>query len=192
MKDTQTYPEIQTMQKIIDSDATALEELYNRYSQILFTLIKKIVEDKTIAEEILVEVFLIVWKKGKSFDQSTNNLYTWLVRLAYNKAVDRKKREISPDSLPEYTDEYENRFIIPILAKTIEAKDLESAIAVKPKFEDAMNKLTETQKYVINLAYYEGKTQSDIANQLNIPLPTVKSKIQVAMSNLKHNFGSGK
>jgi RNA polymerase sigma-70 factor (ECF subfamily) len=79
-----------------------------------------------------------------------------------------------------------------MLSKTIEAKDLESAMAVKPKFEDAMNKLTETQKYVINLAYYEGKTQSDIANQLNIPLPTVKSKIQVAMSNLKHNFGSGK
>jgi RNA polymerase sigma-70 factor (ECF subfamily) len=188
MEDTQTHP---TMQRIIDSDAAALEELYERYSQILFTLIKKIVEDKTIAEEILVDVFLIVWKKGKRFDQSTNNLYTWLVRLAYNKAVDRKKREHSPESLPEYTDEYEDRFIIPILAKTIEAKDLESAIAVKPKFEDAMNKLTETQKYVINLAYYEGKTQSDIANQLNIPLPTVKSKIQVAMSNLKHNFGSG-
>jgi RNA polymerase sigma-70 factor (ECF subfamily) len=192
MKDTQTYPEIQTMQKIIDSDAAALEELYDRYSQILYTLIHKIVEDIAVAEELLVAVFLLVWKKGKRFDLSTNNLYTWLVRLAYNKAIDRKKRETAPDSLPEYTDEYEERFIIPILGKTIESKDLESAMAVKPKFEDAMNKLTETQKYVINLAYYEAKTQTDIAYQLNIPLPTVKSKVQVAMSNLKHNFASGK
>ena len=192
MEDTQTHPEIQTMQKIIDSDAAALEELYDRYSQILYTLINKIVEDNAVAEELLADVFLLVWKKGDRFNLSTNNLYTWLVRLAYNKAVDRKKRETAPDSLPEYTDEYEDRFIIPILSKTIEAKDLESAMAVKPKFEDAMNKLTETQKYVINLAYYEGKTQSDIANQLNIPLPTVKSKVQVAMSNLKHNFVSGK
>ena len=192
MEDTQTHPEIQTMQKIIDSDAAALEELYDRYSQILYTLINKIIEDNAVAEELLADVFLLVWKKGNRFNLSTNNLYTWLVRLAYNKAVDRKKRETAPDSLPEYTDEYEDRFIIPILSKTIEAKDLESAMAVKPKFEDAMNKLTETQKYVINLAYYEGKTQSDIANQLNIPLPTVKSKVQVAMSNLKHNFASGK
>lgn len=192
MEDAQTHPEIQTMQEIVDADTAALEELYDRYSQILYTLIKKIVEDQTIAEELLKDVFLIVWKKGERFDQSTNNLYTWLVRLAYNKAVDRKKRELSTDSLPEYTEEYEDRFIIPILAKTIEAKDLESAMALKPRFEDAMHKLTETQQYVLNLAYYEGKTQSDIANQLNIPLPTVKSKIQVAMSNLKHNFGSGK
>jgi RNA polymerase sigma-70 factor (ECF subfamily) len=191
MEDIQSYPEIQTMQKVIDSDLEALEELYDRYSQILYTLIKKIIDDKAIAEELLADVFLLVWKKGKSFDLSTNNLYTWLVRLAYNKAVDRKKRETSPKSLPEYTDEYEDKFIIPKLAKTIEAKDLESAMALKPKFEDAMNKLTGTQKYVINLAYYEGKTQSDIANQLNIPLPTVKSKIQVALSNLKHNFTTG-
>jgi RNA polymerase sigma-70 factor (ECF subfamily) len=192
MEDTQTHPEIQTMQKVIDSDATALEELYDRYSQILYTLTKKIVDDKTVAEELLVDVFLLVWKKGNSFDLATNNLYTWLVRLAYNKAVDRKKRKISPEALPEYTDEYEDKFIIPKLSKTIEAKDLESVMGVKLKFEDAVNKLTETQKYVINLAYYEGKTQSDIANQLNIPLPTVKSKVQVAMSNLKHNFASGK
>ena len=74
---------------------------------------------------------------------------------------------------------------------TIEAQDLESAFSAKDKFENALNKLTGAQKYVINLAYYEGKTQNDIASQLNIPLPTVKSKIQVSLSNLKHNLVTG-
>ena len=191
MEDIKQNSEIQIMQRVIESDTQALEELYDRYSQILYTLIKKVVIDKDVAEQVLADVFLIVWKKGKSFDFSTQNLYAWLVLLAHSKAVDRKKRDASSDNLPEYTEEYEDKFIIPKLSKSIEAQDLESAFSAKDKFENALNKLTGAQKYVINLAYYEGKTQNDIASQLNIPLPTVKSKIQVSLSNLKHNLVTG-
>ncbi|MDH3269255.1 MAG: sigma-70 family RNA polymerase sigma factor [Ignavibacteria bacterium] len=177
MEDIKLNSEIQIMKRVIESDEKALEELYDLYSQILYTLINKVVNNKDGSEEVLADVFLLVWKKGKSFDFTTQNLYAWLVLLAHNKAVDRKKRDSSPDDLPEYSDEYEDKFIIPKLSKSIEAQDLESAFSVKDKFENALNKLTGAQKYVINLAYYEGKTQNDIANQLNIPLPTVKSKI---------------
>ena len=188
MENIKSQLEIQLMQKIIEADSKSLEELYDRYSQILYSLIKKIVLDKNVAEEVLANVFLLVWKKGERIDFSTYNLYTWLVSLAHNIAIDRKKRDASSESLPEYTEEYEDKFIIPTISNSIEANDLEKAMSAKAKFGNAMNKLTSAQKYVINLAYYEGKTQTDIANHLNIPLPTVKSKIQVALSNLKLNF----
>lgn len=187
-----SHLEIQLMQKIIETDSKSMEDLYDRYSQILYSLIKKIVIDKSVAEEELANVFILVWKKAEKIDFSTYNLYTWLISLAHNKAIDRKIREASSEGLPEYTEEYEDNFIIPKISKSIEANDLEKALSVKVKFGNAMNKLTSAQKYVINLAYYEGKTQTDIANQLNIPLPTVKSKIQVALSNLKLNFVSEK
>ena len=192
MENVKSHLEIQLMQKIIEGDSKSLEELYDRYSQILYSLIKKIVIDKSVAEEVLANVFSLVWKKGERLDFSIYNLYSWLVSLAHNKAIDRKKRDASLEGLPEYTEEYEDNFIIPKISKSIEANDLEKAMSAKVKFGNAMNKLTSAQKYVINLAYYEGKTQSDIANQLNIPLPTVKSKIQVALSNLKLNFATEK
>ena len=192
MEDTKSHFEIQTVQKVIESDSKALEELYDRYSRILYSLIKKIVTNKAVAEEVLADVFLLLWKKGERIDFSTYNLYTWLVTLTHNKAIDRKKRDASLEDLPEYTEEYEDKFIIPKISNSIEAKDLDGALSVEVKFRNAMNNLTDAQKYVINLAYFEGKTQSDIANQLNIPLPTVKSKIQVALSTLKLNLTTGK
>ncbi|MEJ2193478.1 MAG: hypothetical protein P8X73_01305, partial [Ignavibacteriaceae bacterium] len=71
------------MQKTIEGDSKSLEELYDRYSQILYSLIKKIVIDKSVAEEVLANVFSLVWKKGERLDFSIYNLYSWLVSLAH-------------------------------------------------------------------------------------------------------------
>ena len=97
----------------------------------------------------------------------------------------------NPDVMPEYNDDYEDRFIIPRLSKSIDPLDLSKALSVKDNFEEALNKLTDAQNFVLYLAYYEGKTQGEIANQLNIPVATVKSKIKVSLMNLKQNLVSG-
>jgi RNA polymerase sigma-70 factor (ECF subfamily) len=179
------------MNKVGDYDSKALEELYDRYSPILYSLIKKIVEDKTKAEEVLADVFVIVWKNKNSSNISVANVYTWLVTLARNKAVDNKRRGESSEGMPEYNDDYEDRFIIPRLSRSIDPLDLNKALSVKDNFEEALNKLTDAQNFVIYLAYYEGKTHSEIAKQLNIPVVTVKSKIKVSLLNLKQNLVSG-
>lgn len=179
------------MLKVAESDSQALEELYDRYSPLLYTLIKKIVDDKNIAEEVLTDVFVIIWRKISKFNFENDSVYTWLVTLTRNKAVDRLRRDQSDEELPEYNDEYEDDFILPQLSEEIEPIDINNANSAKEKFEEALNKLTDAQKYVIYLAYYDGKTQQEIAKKLNIPLPTVKSKIQVAMSNLKQNLLKG-
>jgi len=93
--------------------------------------------------------------------------------------------------MPEYNDDYEDRFIIPRLSKSIDPLDLNKALSVKDNFEEALNRLTDAQNFVLYLAYYEGKTQGEIANQLNIPVATVKSKIKVSLLNLKQNLVSG-
>lgn len=191
MEDNKIITDTQIMSKIKEYDSKALEELYDRYSPILYTLIKKIVPDQTVAEEVLADIFVILWKKGKYFELSNENLYTWLIILARNKAVDRKIRDSKLKELPEYSDDFEEETIIPKISKSIDPIELSKVQAEKEKFEGAMNKLTEAQKYVINMAFYDGKTQGEIASELNIPLTTVKSKIQVALSNLKINFVSG-
>jgi RNA polymerase sigma-70 factor (ECF subfamily) len=191
LEDYKSFTDSQLMQKVSEYDSKSLEELYDRYSPILYTLIKKIVADQKIAEEVLTDIFVIVWEKSRKIDLPINNVYTWLITLARNKAIDRKRRDESTEELPEYNDDYENDYVIPRLSKFIDPLDLNNALSVKENFEGALNDLTDAQQYVLYLAYYEGKTENEIAKKLNIPLPTVKSKIKVALTSLKHNLITG-
>lgn len=177
--------DFELMQKISSKDSKALELLYDRYSPILYTLINKIVRSRDIAEEVLADVFLIIWKKYYMFDMATENVYAWLITLARNKAIDAKKRMYG-QLAAEYTDDYEDEFILPSLSKEIDPLDLMTALELRPNVDKAFQALTDAQRYVLNLAYYEGMTEKEIAERLNIPVPTVKSKIRIAISNLKN------
>ena len=176
------------MQRVNVNDSKALEALYNRYSPLLYTLIKKIVIDEEIAKDVLSDVFVIIWRKIDLFDFNSNNAYTWIVTITRNKAVDTIRRARNSSEMKPYNDEYENKEIIPKLSQTFDPLDLETANNIKDGIEAALNKLTDAQKFVINLAYYEGLTQKEIAERLKIPIPTVKSKIKIALSNLKDNL----
>jgi RNA polymerase sigma-70 factor (ECF subfamily) len=173
--------------KVAGYDSKALEELYNRYSPILYTLIKRIIQDAELAEEVLSDIFVIIWRKIDQFEFKTNNVYTWLITLARNKAVDTIVRKRSPELLPEYTDEYENERILPKLSTEIEPLELVKVMSINHAIKDTVSKLTDAQRYVIELAYYEGFNETEIAKKLNIPLPTLKSKIQLAMDRVMQN-----
>ncbi len=183
--------DIELMQRVASSDSKALEALYNRYSSLLFTIIKKIVNDEKIAEDVLCDVFVIIWQKINLFNFSAANVYTWLITLSRNKAVDALKRSKGEEVMDEYSEEYENRYIIPNLSPQIDPLDIKAALNLKENVERALKKLTDAQQYVLYLAYYEGLTQSEIALRLHIPLPTVKSKIKLALSNLRDNLIKG-
>ncbi len=183
--------DIELMQRVVAYDSKALEALYNRYSPILYTLIKKIVTDEAAAEEVLSDVFVIIWRKANRFDFSTGNVYTWIISLTRNKAVDYLKHQQVNGALKQYDDDFENKFILPKLSPAIDQLDIKTALHIKTNVETALNKLTDAQQYVIYLAYYEGLTQKEIAEKLNIPLPTVKSKIKIALGNLRDNLIKG-
>lgn len=186
-----TTSDIELMQRVASFDSKALEALYDRYSPLLFTLVKKIVSDEKLAEEVLSEIFAIIWQKIHLFDFKSGDVYTWLILLSRNKATDTLKRQNGGDVFGKYDDEYENNFIIPHLSPVIDVVDIQTALSIKDSFEAALNKLTDAQQYVIYLAFYEGLTQKEIATKLNIPLQTVKSKIIIALKNLRENLIKG-
>lgn len=179
------------MERILNNESRALEALYNRYSPILYTLVKKIIGDDRLIEEVVIDVFVIIWRKISYYNPKTANVYCWLVTLARNKAVDAVRRERNPEDQLEYDDDYENKFIIPRLSPQIDDLDLKTAMGIKKNVEEALHKLTDAQQYVIFLAYYEGLTQTQIAQKLKIPAQTVKSKIQIALGNLRDNLLKG-
>lgn len=176
--------------KVAGNNSKALEELYDRYSPVLFTLIKKIVQEKSVAEDLLSDIFVIIWQKINLFDSEAGNVYTWMINLARNKAIDYVKRNNNPEVMEEYSDEYENENIIPHLSSSAEPMDLDKVLSMKDKINDSFNKLTEAQQYVLNLAYYKGYNKEEIARELNIPLPTVKIKISLALGNLNKNVAA--
>ena len=171
------------MLKVAGYDSKALEQLYDRYSPILYTLIKKIVTDKDSAEEILSDVFVIVWRQIDQFDFKTSNVYTWLVSLARNKAIDALSRRVGK-LMPDYDDDFEKEHIIPKLSPEIQAVELSEVMEKKDKLTKALNSLTDAQKYVLELSYYGGMNLAEISAKMNIPAGTVKSKLQVAFGNL--------
>lgn len=184
--DTQ-LTDIELFQKISNRDSKALENLYDRYSPVLYTLVKRIVVEKELAEEILADIFVIIWQKSSMFNINSGNLFPWLINLTRNKALDIIRRDKSLIN-EEYTDEYEDSVIIPNLSSILPAGSLDKTFSYREKVYDAVHNLTEAQQYVLSLAYYDGLTESEIASKLNIPLLTVKSKIRVALNSVKENL----
>ena len=172
------------MLKVAGFDVEAFELIYDRYSPLIYSFIKKIVNEQELAENILVDTFKILWNRIDDFDFRNNNVYTWLVTLARNKSVDTLKRKKVNCDLPPYTDEYEKQYIIPNLSQEINALDLNEVLKMKNDVEEGFDKLTEAQRFVLKLVYFEGMNETEIAEQLHIPAPTVRSKLQVAMGNL--------
>ncbi len=187
-----------TIQKLTDKELleqvelrnkAALIELYKRYSKILYTLIKKITGNEEIASALLEEVFLIIWKKTPILLDEADSPYSMFIALARNRAVDSVRRNRNSLSASSYYDnEYEDKFIIPIISKEIDSIDISTAEKLLPMFKTALNNLTDAQKYVLYLAYYDGLTLEEIAQKLKIPIQTVRSKMKTAIYNLRDNL----
>jgi RNA polymerase sigma-70 factor (ECF subfamily) len=156
----------------------AFEQLYARYSPLLYSLVKKIVSEKDTAEKILVEVFLIFWKRIEDFEKQ--NVFTSLILLARNKALDYLKRQRKNSEMPEYDDDYERFNILPKLSSKIKPLRLQDAQKIKYEIGEMIKGLTDAQRYVLSLFFFEGLNEIEISLKLKIPLSTVKSKLQVA------------
>lgn len=189
MSDYKEDTDIEVFEKIVKNDSKALEELYLRYSPILYSLIKKIVKDVETSEEILLDVFTTVWEKIDLFSFKTGNVYTWLITLTRNMAVDYKQDQRNSNS--EFNVQQKDFYIVPILDPDIDSLSLDSAMKIKPEISAALDNLTEAQKYVLLLSYYEGYTLDQISENLNIPVSTVRTKVALALNKLKENLLGG-
>lgn len=172
--------------EVAKKDARALEQIYDKFSPLLFTLINRIVKDQALTVQVLSEVFAIVWLKADLILKSSDNFYLIMVNIAKNKAIDSIKRKNGSINQP-YTDDYENEFIIPKIFCKDEIS-LDFLMNEKESINLIFSQLTEAQFYVLSLSYFKGLTVNEIIKELNLPETTIKDKIKVAFSSLKDNM----
>jgi len=175
--------EIRLIERIVYRDEAALSELYDLYSRILYSLVLKIVKNQEEAEDILQSVFIKIWNKALSYNKSKGSVYSWLVTLARNSAIDKVRSKDYKANAAKISDIKE----VDIINDDPDYDGLNSAIANERAgfVGNALNQIPPEQKVVIELAYFEGLTQVEIAEKLNIPLGTVKTRIRQALIKLE-------
>ena len=169
---------------ITNGDEQALALLYERKCRLVYSLVHSLVNDISDAEEITQEVFLKVWSKADSFESAKGSVVSWIVTITRRKAIDRlksksfKKRSKEVVFSAEDIDNNPDRIYGSRNDNTVMSEEVKIV-------NNALNKLDESQRQVIQLSHYEGLSHSRIADQLNTPLGTVKSRIRNAVIQLR-------
>jgi RNA polymerase sigma-70 factor, ECF subfamily len=152
----------------------AFSYLYDNYSSALFNVVNTIVNSEEEAEDVLQNVFLKVWNNFDMYDSAKGRLYTWMLNIARNMAIDstRSKHEKVKSKIQSTSEiVYQKNSLIENENQTLEAIGVNTLLAY----------LKEDQRELINLAYYYGYTQDEISKKLNMPLGTIKTKIRQAL-----------
>jgi len=166
-------------------DSRALGELYDRYGRMAFGLILRMVQDRGIAEDLVQETFMRVWNRAASFDSEQGAVGPWLLAVARNRALDYLRyKGRRPESSID-AQETEN----PALFADVQADPLRFDVARQVKA--ALSRLTETQRQAIELAYFEGMSQTEIAERMRQPLGTVKTWMRRALQQMREELGGG-
>lgn len=154
----------------------AFSYLYDNYSGALYTIINQIVSDKEIASDVLQEVFVNIWKKIASYDPAKGRLFTWMLNIARNAAIDKVRSK-------GYRDNQRNQPIA-------EGENAGPEMGTNPVINDVglkkvLTTLNEEYRKLIDLSYFQGFTHEEIAKIMGIPLGTVKTRIRTAISQLR-------
>lgn len=161
-------------------DRKTIEYLYDKYSKALFTVISRIIVDKDIAEEVFHDAFIKITRKIDSYEESKGRLYTWMANICRNAAIDKtRSKEFSKDSKTNTIDQY-----VYGLESESGTSELVDGIGVK----ELLVNLNEEQRFVVECIYFKGFTHSEVAEEFDIPLGTVKSRIRAAINALKKNL----
>jgi RNA polymerase sigma-70 factor, ECF subfamily len=165
-------------------DPQALGELYDKYGRLAFSLIYRIVRDVGTAEDLVQETFLRVWNRSQGFDADRGALGGWLLAVARNRAIDYLRSAGGKMRNAVELEETEHPSLYMDLEKEVLNSDRTRHL------REAMEKLTPNQRSAIELAYFEGLSQTEIAERLGQPLGTVKTWVRMALKNLREALGS--
>lgn len=158
-------------------DALALQELHRRHAPAVFGLARRVLGDPVAAEDVLQEVFLLLWREPTRFDPERGSLRSFLLRIAHNRAVDRVRADTARGNRE---DRHERERPAPVGDVEREAWDLIRAEQIKA----AIAGLSPGEREAIMLAYYDGLSYREVARVLELPEGTVKSRIRLGMGKL--------
>ena len=171
------------MQLVRRGQASAFEVLYERHSQAAFSLAYRMVGSRGVAEDVVQEAFLAIWRSGGRYERSRGSVRTWLLGIVHNRAIDalrrsfvHEKRRASDEGLEERLESRERT--------DNEVARREEAATIR----SAMDALPAEQSHVIELAYFGGFTHTEIAEILGAPVGTVKGRMRLGLEKLRNQL----
>lgn len=177
MSNTVTYNEQELVLSLKAKDQQSFSYLYDNYSGALYSIVLQVVPDKELANDVLQEVFINIWRKIESYDATKGRLFTWMLNVARNLAIDMVRSKAYQNSqknqgMPE-TDFFDKDGSTTQLSV--------DNIGLKK----VVNKLKTEHRVLIDLAYFKGYTHEEIAELESLPLGTVKTRIRSALIQLR-------
>lgn len=170
------------MSRVAARDTAAFERLYDRHAPIVLGIAVKIVQDRAVGEEVLQETFWRVWSQAGTFDPHKGPLRAWLFSIARRQALDVLRRQnVRPQAA---RDEAEERLVELAVAEESVPEAAEQAIAAG-QLQDALERLSEEQQRVLELAYFQGLTRQEIASATGLPLGTVHTRARLGLQKLR-------
>ena len=161
-------------------EKVAVEALYDMYSASLFGVISRIVIDEYVAEDVLQETFVKIWNSFSSYSTEKGRLFTWMVNIARNLAIDKIRSK-------DFKNQNKNRE----LENNVTFIDEQRNTVYKPELlgiKELVDTLKPEQKSILDLVYFKGYTHVEAADELGIPLGTIKTRLRMAIQQLRKHF----
>lgn len=166
------------VQLLAAKDERAISLLYDHYADALYGVAIKVTKDEDLAKDVLQNAFVKIWKKADNYDPSKARLFTWLFRVVQNTAIDAVRSRQRKQTKEVQTND-SNVYHIPTTQLAIDHIDLKKHTGG----------LEEKYKVVIDALFFQGMTQQEASDELNIPLGTVKSRLKIGLRELRKLFG---
>ena len=178
--------ELDLLARITKRERAAFEQLYTRYSNILYATAMKFLKEDADAQDVVQDVFIQIWDKAKLYDPAKGKPLTWALTMTRNRSIDRIR---AIQRRTRLRDDFEKETVADESAGIREALSGVDASERTQILRDAVGRLSPEQRKVIDLAFFGGLTQSEIANRLGEPLGTVKARARRGLMKLKELLG---
>ena len=164
---------------LAEKDDRAIALLYENYGDTLFGVAHKVVKDEDLAQDELQESFIKIWKKADSYDPSKAKLFTWLFRITRNTAID-KLRSVNNKASKEVQIDVSDVYKVGVKGISPDHMDV----------QDNLDKLEEKYRIVLEALFFDGMTQQEASEELDIPLGTIKSRLKIGLRELGKFYGT--
>ena len=178
--------DVELLRRIRAGDRGAVDELYQRFRRPAFALARRILADDGLAEDVLQDVFLGVWRDPDAYDPARGAFASWLLAVVHHKAVDAVRRE---ESQRRRQARAEDEAVLDAPVAVRDVADDAAARVVAEQVRSALGELPAAQKEALTLAYYGGYTQREVAALTGAPLGTVKTRMLAGMRRLRSQLG---
>ena len=171
--------------RIADGELNALDELYERYKTMAYSIAYRITNDATLAEDVVQDAFLGAWRNAARYIEGRGSVKTWLLSIVHHRAIDAVRRRRPTTELPEREDAPPPALQVPDVWAEVAARlDADTV-------REVLGVLSDVQREAIELAYFGGLTQVEIAERTGSPLGTVKSRMRLGLLAMRRALEGG-